>query len=150
VLAGLTVHDGAPCRTSTSLLFDATGTDRSRGWGCVAEQRRDVLDIVLTDAGEVVPAPRLRFFVLPLGLDLLSVSTALGVLGLTGWARWRVSLVLASCQISAMLAGLVLSVELAEAIGESADYVGAGAFIVLGIYLSWIGTPVRSSSACRV
>lgn len=111
-----------------------------------------MLGIVLTDAGEVVPAPRLRFFVLPLGLDLLSVSTgtALGVLGLTGWARWRVSLVLASCQISAMLAGLVLSVELAEAIGESADYVGAGAFIVLGIYLSWIGTPVRSSSACRV
>jgi hypothetical protein len=35
-------------------------------------------------------------FVLPLGLDVLSVSTALGTLGLTGWARWRVSLVLAS------------------------------------------------------
>ncbi|MDQ3905233.1 MAG: manganese efflux pump MntP family protein [Actinomycetota bacterium] len=74
-------------------------------------------------------------FVLPLGLDVLSVSTALGTLGLTGWARWRVSLVLASCQIGAMLAGLVLGAELAEAIGEPANYVGAGVFIVLGIYL---------------
>jgi hypothetical protein len=51
-----------------------------------------VLDIVLTDAAEVVPAARPRFFVLPLGLGLLSVATALGVLGLTVWARWRVSL----------------------------------------------------------
>ena len=74
-------------------------------------------------------------FVLPLGLDVLSVSTALGTLGLTGWARWRVSLVLASCQIGAMLAGLVLGAELAAAIGEPADYVGAGVFIVLGAYL---------------
>ncbi|HZS22171.1 MAG TPA: hypothetical protein VFA63_14455 [Pseudonocardiaceae bacterium] len=56
-------------------------------------------------------------FVLPLGLDVLSASTALGTLGLTGWARWRVSLVLASCQISAMLIGLVLGAELAKAIG---------------------------------
>lgn len=74
-------------------------------------------------------------FVLPLGLDVLSVSTALGTLGLTGWARWRVSLVLASCQVGAMLIGLVLGTELAEAIGEPADYVGAGVFIVLGAYL---------------
>ena len=41
-------------------------------------------------------------FVLPLGLDVLSVSTALGALGLTGRARWRVSLVLATCQVGAM------------------------------------------------
>jgi putative Mn2+ efflux pump MntP len=75
-------------------------------------------------------------FVLPLGLDVLSVSTALGTLGLTGWARWRVSLVLASCQVGAMLIGLVLGAELAETIGESADYVGAGVFIVLGTYLT--------------
>jgi putative Mn2+ efflux pump MntP len=74
-------------------------------------------------------------FVLPLGLDVLSVSTALGTLGLAGWARWRVSLVLASCQIGAMLIGLVLGAELAEAIGEPANYVGAGVFIVLGSYL---------------
>jgi len=74
-------------------------------------------------------------FVLPLGLDVLSVSTALGTLGLTGWARWRVSLVLASCQISAMLIGLVLGAQLAESIGEPANYLGAGVFIVLGSYL---------------
>jgi len=74
-------------------------------------------------------------FVLPLGLDVLSVSTALGTLGLTGWARWRVSLVLASCQIGAMLTGLVLGAELAEAIGGLAGYVGAGVFVVLGAYL---------------
>ena len=74
-------------------------------------------------------------FVLPLGLDVLSVSTALGALGLTGWSRWRVSLVLASCQVGAMLAGLLLGTELAEAIGEPAGYVGAGVFIALGVYL---------------
>ncbi|MGH3702146.1 MAG: manganese efflux pump MntP family protein [Pseudonocardiaceae bacterium] len=74
-------------------------------------------------------------FVLPLGLDVLSVSTALGTLGLTGWARWRVSLVLASCQVGAMFIGLVLGAELAEAVGEPAGYVGAGVFIVLGAYL---------------
>lgn len=74
-------------------------------------------------------------FVLPLGLDVLSVSAALGTLGLTGWARWRVSLVLASCQAGAMLIGLVLGSELAETIGEPADYVGAGVFVVLGSYL---------------
>ncbi|HEX8935379.1 MAG TPA: manganese efflux pump [Pseudonocardiaceae bacterium] len=74
-------------------------------------------------------------FVLPLGLDVLSVSTALGALGLSGWARWRVSLVLASCQVAAMLTGLVLGAELAETIGEPAGYVGAGVFILLGAYL---------------
>ncbi len=74
-------------------------------------------------------------FVLPLGLDVLSISTALGTLGLTGWARWRVSLVLASCQVGAMLIGLVLGAELAEVIGEPADYVGAGVFIILGVVL---------------
>jgi manganese efflux pump family protein len=74
-------------------------------------------------------------FVLPLSLDVLSVSTALGTLGLTGWARWRISLVLASCQVGAMFTGLVLGVELAGAIGEPAGYVGAGVFLVLGAYL---------------
>lgn len=64
-------------------------------------------------------------FVLPLGLDVLTVSTALGTLGLTGWARWRVSLVLASCQVAAMLIGLALGAGLAQAIGEPAGYVGA-------------------------
>jgi putative Mn2+ efflux pump MntP len=78
---------------------------------------------------------RVAFFVLPLGLDVLSVSTALGTLGLTGWARWRVSLVLASCQVAAMFTGLALGVELAGAIGEPAGYVGAGVFVVLGAYL---------------
>jgi putative Mn2+ efflux pump MntP len=74
-------------------------------------------------------------FVLPLGLDVLSVSTALGALELTGWARWRVSLVLATCQVGAMFIGLLLGAELAEAIGEPAGYVGAGVFILLGAYL---------------
>lgn len=74
-------------------------------------------------------------FVLPLGLDVLSVSTALGTLGLIGWARWRVSLVLASCQVGAMLIGLALGAELAELIGGPASYVGAGVFIVLGAVL---------------
>jgi putative Mn2+ efflux pump MntP len=74
-------------------------------------------------------------FVLPLGLDVLSVSTALGTLGLTGWARGRVSLVLASCQVGAMFIGLALGTELAETIGGPAGYVGAGVFVVLGIYL---------------
>ena len=74
-------------------------------------------------------------FVLPLGLDVLSVSTALGALGLTGRARWRVSLVLATCQVGAMFVGLVLGAELAQAIGEPADYVGAGVFVLLGAYL---------------
>jgi putative Mn2+ efflux pump MntP len=78
---------------------------------------------------------RTIIFVLPLGLDILSVSTALGVLGLTGWVRWRVSLVLASCQIGAMLTGLVLGAELAEAIGGPANYVGASVFLALGAYL---------------
>lgn len=74
-------------------------------------------------------------FVLPLGLDILTVSTALGTLGLTGWARWRVSVVLAGCQVVAMLVGLVLGAELAQAIGEPAGYVGAAVFIALGTYL---------------
>lgn len=74
-------------------------------------------------------------FVLPLGLDVLSVSTALGTLGLVGWARWRVSLVLASCQVGAMLAGLALGAELAGVIGAPASYVGAGIFILLGSVL---------------
>lgn len=74
-------------------------------------------------------------FVLPLGLDILTVSTALGTLGLTGWARWRVSAVLAGCQVAAMLIGLLLGAELAQAIGEPAGYVGAGVFTLLGAYL---------------
>jgi len=58
--------------------------------------------------------------VLPLGLDILTVSTALGTIGLAGWVRYRVSVVLASCQAAAMLLGLVLGAELAQAIGEPA------------------------------
>src|SRR5437868_5410787 len=88
-------------------------------------------------------------FVLPLGLDVLSVSTALGALGLTGWARWRVSLVLAGCQVGAMLAGLLLGAGLAEAIGEPAGYVGAGVFIVLGAYLGLALNQVSWAWACR-
>lgn len=78
---------------------------------------------------------RTVLFVLPLGLDILTVSTALGTVGLAGWARYRVSVVLASCQVAAMLVGLVLGAELAQAIGEPAGYVGAGVFIALGTYL---------------
>lgn len=74
-------------------------------------------------------------FALPLGLDVLTVSTALGTLGLTGWARWRVSLVLAGCQVTATLIGLILGLELAVLIGEPAGYVGGGVFIALGTYL---------------
>jgi putative Mn2+ efflux pump MntP len=74
-------------------------------------------------------------FVFPLGLDVLSVSTVLGALGLTGWARWRVSLVLASCQVGAMLIGLVIGARLAEVIGQPASYVGAGVFVAVGIFL---------------
>ncbi|HET9255406.1 MAG TPA: manganese efflux pump [Pseudonocardiaceae bacterium] len=74
-------------------------------------------------------------FVLPLGLDVLAVSAALGTLGLYGWARWRVSLVLASCQVSAMLIGLALGTELAGLIGDPAAYAGAGVFIALGAVL---------------
>lgn len=82
-------------------------------------------------------------FVLPLGRDILTVSTALGTLGLAGWARWRVSVVLASCQVATMLIGLVLGAELAQAIGEPAGYVGAGVFIALGDLPTAGATPAR-------
>jgi putative Mn2+ efflux pump MntP len=35
-----------------------------------------------------------------------------------------------------MFVGLVLGAELAQAIGEPADYVGAGVFVLLGAYLA--------------
>ncbi len=78
---------------------------------------------------------KLVLFVLPLGFDTFAVSAALGIRGLPARERLKASLVMSGFELVMPVIGLLLGHGIGTAIGAVADYVAAGALVVLG---SWM------------
>jgi manganese efflux pump family protein len=94
---------------------------------------------------------RLLAFVLPLGVDSFAVAAALGASGLTRIRdRLRVSLIFVVFEAGMPLAGLAVGAGLARAIGGVADYLAAGAVIVLGIWMLAAGDDGDERKAGRM
>jgi len=77
----------------------------------------------------------LILFVIPLGLDTFAVSAALGISGVSGRARLRLSLLMSSFEMAMPVVGLVLGRGVGAAIGGPADYV---AIVVLAALAVWM------------
>jgi putative Mn2+ efflux pump MntP len=78
---------------------------------------------------------RLIALVVPLGLDTLGVSLALGVAGLPAGRRLRLALVFAGFEAAMPLVGAGLGLPLGHAIGTVADLVAAALVLALGVYM---------------
>ncbi len=78
---------------------------------------------------------RLIALVVPLGLDTLCVSLALGVAGLPAQRRLRLALLFAGFEALMPLIGAALGLPLGRAIGTVADFIAAGLILVLGLYM---------------
>jgi putative Mn2+ efflux pump MntP len=78
---------------------------------------------------------RLIALVVPLGLDTLSVSLALGVAGLPAQRRLRLALLFAGFEAVMPLIGAALGLPLGRAIGTGADSIAAGLIVALGLYM---------------
>ncbi|MGN6169255.1 MAG: manganese efflux pump MntP, partial [Solirubrobacteraceae bacterium] len=77
---------------------------------------------------------KLLALVLPLGLDTLAVSAALGTIGLSPPSRLRVSVLFTAFEAGMPLIGLALGAPLGHAIGKAADYVAIGVLLGFGLY----------------
>ncbi|MBV8734434.1 MAG: manganese efflux pump [Solirubrobacterales bacterium] len=77
--------------------------------------------------------PKLLALVLPLGLDTLAVSAALGMIGVSPASRLRVSVLFTVFEAGMPLIGLALGVALGRAIGKGADYVAIGVLLAFGL-----------------
>jgi manganese efflux pump family protein len=84
---------------------------------------------------KLAPMARLVLLVLPLGLDTLAVSAALGLAGLPRRRRLRVSLVLAGCETAMPLAGLAGGRALGALVGGAADWAALLLLAALGAWL---------------
>jgi putative Mn2+ efflux pump MntP len=78
---------------------------------------------------------KLIALVVPLGLDTFGVALALGIAGLPGEHRLRVSLLFAGFEAAMPLIGLALGAPLGRAIGSAADYLAAALVAALGVYV---------------
>lgn len=77
---------------------------------------------------------KLVALVLPLGLDTFAVAAALGIVGIPGERRVRISLLFTSFEATMPLIGLGLGAPLGHAIGGTADYVAIGVLLAFGLY----------------
>lgn len=77
---------------------------------------------------------KLLALVLPLALDTLAVSAALGMTGVSPSGRIRVSALFTVFEAGMPLVGLALGAPLGHAIGKTADYVAIGVLLALGLY----------------
>jgi putative Mn2+ efflux pump MntP len=78
---------------------------------------------------------KLAALVVPLGLDTLGVSLALGIGGLPPERRLRIALLFASFEAAMPLIGVLLGAPLGRALGGAGDYAGAALIVLLGCYL---------------
>jgi manganese efflux pump family protein len=79
---------------------------------------------------------KLLLFVIPLGLDTFAVSAALGVAGVKGRNRLRVSLVMSAFELAMPVVGLLLGRGLGAAIGDVADYLAIAVLTALGVWMT--------------
>jgi putative Mn2+ efflux pump MntP len=80
---------------------------------------------------------RLAAFVLPLGLDTFAVSAAIGVSGLSGQQRLRLSMLFVAFEGGMPLIGLGLGAPLSALVGQIADYIAVAVLIALGGWTLW-------------
>ena len=73
--------------------------------------------------------------VLPLGLDTLAVSAALGVGGVSAAQRMRTSFLFGAFEAAMPLVGLGIGHEVGVAIGAAANYAAIGVLLALGIHI---------------
>ena len=69
---------------------------------------------------------------LPLGVDTFALSAALGVAGLTGRDRWRVSLVFTAFEAAMPIAGLLIGQAVGRIAGDWAAYAGIVFLLIAG------------------
>jgi putative Mn2+ efflux pump MntP len=72
---------------------------------------------------------KLIALVLPLSLDTFADSAALGVPGLSRRERWRLSLVMASCEAVRPIVGFLIGGLVGQALGGVADYEAAAVLV---------------------
>ena len=75
--------------------------------------------------------------VIPLGLDTFAVAAALGIAGLPGRDRLRVSLVFTAFDMGMPLIGFFGGGLVGAGLGNAADYVAIAVLVALGIYMLW-------------
>lgn len=73
--------------------------------------------------------------VVPLGLDTFAVSAALGMAGLSGRDRTRVSLIFTAFEVGMPLVGFFAGNLAGKAVGNAADYLAIAILIGLGLFL---------------
>ncbi len=81
--------------------------------------------------------PTLLLFVLPLSVDTFAIAAAVGANRLSGWSRWRISMIFAISEGGTPLIGLGLGSSVGQAVGGVAEYLSGGLLILLGGYLWW-------------
>jgi putative Mn2+ efflux pump MntP len=76
--------------------------------------------------------------VFPLGIDTFAIAAVVGGSSrLTGWVRWRISVIFVVCEGGMPLVGLALGASLGHVIGSMADYLSGGLLFALAGYLWW-------------
>lgn len=93
---------------------------------------------------------RLVAFVLPLGLDTFGVAAAVGVAGVDGRRRLRLSILFAMFEGAMPLVGLGLGAGAGRAVGVYADYAAGVVLLGLGGYLLWPGGDEEGARAAEL
>src|SRR5947209_7534392 len=107
----------SPCAPTAGSSSTPAGT-HWRGSGC------------LPSPGMVA---KLIALVVPLGLDTFGVAAGLGMVGVSGRRRGRLTLLFTGFETGMPLVGLLLGVPLAKVIGSAADYVAIAVLLSFGV-----------------
>jgi manganese efflux pump family protein len=76
---------------------------------------------------------KLLALILPLSLDTFAVSAALGVAGVSGRERWRLSLIMSAFEMVMPIAGFAAGGLLSQALGDLTDYLAAAVLAGTGL-----------------
>ena len=82
----------------------------------------------------------LLLFMLPLSLDTFAIAAAVGANRLSGWSKWRISMIFVIFEGGTPLANLGLGSSIGQAVGSVAEYISGSLLILLGGYLWWSNT----------
>lgn len=77
---------------------------------------------------------KLIALIVPLGLDTFGVSAGLGVIGVSGRRRGRLTLLFIGFETGMPLVGLLLGAPLAHLVGAAADYIAIAVLLGFGVY----------------
>ncbi|HSS95262.1 MAG TPA: manganese efflux pump [Candidatus Dormibacteraeota bacterium] len=78
---------------------------------------------------------RVIALVIPLGLDTFAIAAAIGMTGLTGRQRLRLSAVFAAFEAGMPIVGLLIGASLGTVIGSLSEYLAIAALAVIGLYM---------------